>query len=127
MFESYTYLLNSKKPVTCENLKNRFLGIDVRKVMLIKVFKDHNSQIEKLIGKGFACGTWGRYETSLRHTQQFMVWKYNISDIDTTESNPTFIEDYEFFLKTARNCDNNTAVKYIKNFQKIINICLDNE
>ncbi|WP_375379280.1 hypothetical protein [Chryseobacterium luquanense] len=44
MFESYTYLLNSKKTVTCESLKNRFLGIDVRKVTLIEVFKDHNNQ-----------------------------------------------------------------------------------
>lgn len=127
MFESYTYLLSSKKTVTCENIKNRFLGIDVRKVTLIEVFKDHNSQIEKLIGKGFARGTWERYETSLRHTQQFMMWKYNISDIDVTEINPAFIADYEFFLKTVRNCANNSAVKYIKNFQKIINIGLDNE
>lgn len=127
MFESYTYLLSSKKAVTCENLKNRFLGIDVIKVTLIEVFKDHNSHIEKLIGKGFAHGTWERYETSLRHTQQFMIWKYNISDIDVTEINPVFIADYEFFLKTVRNCANNSAVKYIKNFQKIINICLDNE
>ncbi|WP_265427791.1 site-specific integrase [Chryseobacterium sp. YIM B08800] len=127
MFESYIYLLNSKKAITCENLKNRFLVIDVRKVTLINVFKDHNSQIEKLIGKGFAHGTWERYETSLRHTQQFMMRKYNISDIGVTEINPTFIADYEFFLKTVRNCANNSAVKYIKNFQKIINICLDNE
>jgi len=56
-----------------------------------------------------------------------MKWKYNISDIDVTEINPAFIADYEFFLKTVRNCANNSAVKYIKNFQRIINICLDNE
>lgn len=56
-----------------------------------------------------------------------MKWKYNISDIDITDINPTFITDYEFFLKTIRNCANNSVVKYIKKFQKIINICLDNE
>ncbi|MCX8530731.1 tyrosine-type recombinase/integrase [Chryseobacterium luquanense] len=79
------------------------------------------------MGKGFTHGTWERYETSLKHTQQFMKWKYNVSDIDLTEINPAFIADYEFFLKTVLNCANNSAVKYIKNFQKIINICLDNE
>ncbi|MCY0970538.1 phage integrase SAM-like domain-containing protein [Chryseobacterium wangxinyae] len=76
-------------------MKNRFLGIDVRKITLIEVFKDHNNQIKELIGKGFAHGTWERYETSLKHTQQFMKWKYNISDIDVTEINPAFIADYE--------------------------------
>jgi len=58
MFESYTYLLNKNKAITCESLKNRFLGIDVRKVTLIEVFKEHNNQIKELIGKGFAHGTW---------------------------------------------------------------------
>lgn len=127
MFESYNYLLNNQKIITCESLKNRFLGIDVRKVTLMEVFRDHNNQIRELIEKGFAHGTLERYETSLRHTQQFMQWKYNISDIYVSEINPAFITDYELFLKTVRNCANNSAVKYIKNFQKIINICLDNE
>lgn len=122
MFESYNYLFNSRKEITPESLKNRFLGIDERKVTLLEVFKDHNSQMKELIGKGFAKGTWDRYETSLRHTQQFMRWKYNISDIYVTEISPAFISDYEFFLRTVRNCANNSAVKYIKNFKKIINI-----
>lgn len=127
MFESYNYLLNNRKIITCEGLKNRFMGIDERKVTLVEAFQDHNNQIKDLIGRGFAHGTWERYETSLRHTQQFMMWKYNISDIDVKEINPAFISDYEFFLRKVRNCANNSAVKYIKNFQKIINICLDNE
>jgi len=29
-------------------------------------------------------------------------------------------------LKSVRKCANNSAVKYIRNFQKIVNICLDN-
>ncbi len=127
VFESYIYLTNNRKMITCESLKNRFLRIDERKITLVDAFKDHNDQIKELIGKGFAHGTWQRYETSLRHTQQFMKWKYNISDIYVSEITPLFVTDYEFFLKTVRNCANNSAVKYIKNFQKIINICLDNE
>lgn len=127
LFESYIYLSNNRKIITCESLKNRFLRIDERKITLMEVFKNHNDQIKDLIGKGFGHGTWERYETSLRHTQQFMKWKYNLSDIYVSEITPAFVTDYEFFLRTVRNCANNSAVKYIKNFQKIINICLDNE
>lgn len=30
MFESYNHLLNNRKIITCEGLRNRFLGIDER-------------------------------------------------------------------------------------------------
>ena len=67
-----------------------------------------------------------RYETSLKHTKDFLLWKYNVTDIDILKIDHAFITDYEFYLRTARNCANNTAVKYIKNFNKIIKICLAN-
>jgi hypothetical protein len=126
LFECYNILFNEGREITCETLRNKYLGIEERKVTLIKVFKDHNSKMKELIGKEFSKGTWERYETSLRHTQAFMKWKYNITDIDVRYINLGFIADYEFYLRTVRNCSNNSAVKYIKNFQKIINICLDN-
>ena len=34
--------------------------------------------------------------------------------------------EYEFFLRSVRKCANNTAVKYIKNFKKIIKLCISN-
>jgi hypothetical protein len=34
--------------------------------------------------------------------------------------------DYDFWLRSERKCANNTAVKYIKNFKKIIRLCMAN-
>lgn len=95
--------------------------------MLVPIFQDHNNKIKELIGKEYAPGTLERYTTSLKHTIEFMEWKYNISDIDITKIDHAFITDYEFWLRSVRNCANNTAVKYIKNFNKIIKICLAND
>ena len=127
IFECYTALFNTGKEITCESLRNKYLKIEERKVTLIETFKDHNSKMKELIGKEFSKGTWERYETSLRHTQSFLKWKFNLSDINVCDVNHAFVADYEFYLRTVRNCSNNSAVKYIKNFQKIINICLNNE
>lgn len=127
IFETYSLLFNKGKIITSENIKNEFLGGKEKKMTLIDVFSDHNNQMADLIGNGYAKGTWERYETSLRHVQQFMRWKYNISDIFLSEISPSFISNFEFFLRTVRNCANNSAVKYVMNLQKIINICLDNE
>ncbi len=119
-------LIHKKIAITTETVKSKLLGVDERTRMLVPIFQDHNNKIKELIGKEYAHGTLERYTTSLKHTIEFMQWKYNVSDIDIIKVDHAFITDYEFWLRSVRNCANNTAVKYIKNFNKIIKICLAN-
>ncbi|MFA9195929.1 site-specific integrase [Flavobacterium sp. FBOR7N2.3] len=127
VLEAEKKLFKKDISVTSENLKNELFGLSETKRMLIPIFQDHNNKIKELIGKEYAPGTLERYTTSLKHTIEFMQWKYNVSDIDITKIDHAFISDYEFWLRSVRNCANNTAVKYIKNFNKIIKICLAND
>ncbi|MFC4740467.1 site-specific integrase [Flavobacterium ponti] len=127
VLEAEKRLFKKDIPVSTENLKNELFGLAETKRMLVPIFQDHNNKIKELVGKEYAPGTLERYTTSLKHTIEFMQWKYNISDIDITKIDHAFITDYEFWLRSVRNCANNTAVKYIKNFNKIIKICLAND
>ncbi|PZO27560.1 MAG: recombinase [Flavobacteriaceae bacterium] len=120
-------LIHKKITVTTETIKSKLLGVDERARMLVPIFQDHNNKIKELVGKEYAPGTLERYTTSLKHTIEFMQWKYNGSDIDITKIDHAFITDYEFWLRSVRNCANNTAVKYLKNFNKIIKLCLAND
>jgi site-specific recombinase XerD len=120
-------LVYKKLPITTETLKSKLFGLDERVRMLVPIFQDHNNKIKELVGKEYAPGTLERYKTSLSHTIDFLKWKYNCSDIDINLIDHTFITDYEFYLRSVRNCANNTAVKYIKNFHKVIKICIDND
>ena len=120
-------LIHRNETLSIENFKSKLLGTEERQRMLVPIFQDHNNKIKELVGKEYAPGTLERYTTSLKHTIEFMQWKYNISDIDITKIDHAFITDYEFWLRSVRNCANNTAVKYIKNFNKIIKICLAND
>ena len=112
--------------INSENLRNELFGIKERERLLIPIFTEHNRKIKELVGSEYAPGTLERYETSLKHTKDFLQWKYKVSDIDIEKIDHAFITEYEFYLRTERKCANNTAVKYIKNFHKIINICLAN-
>ena len=112
--------------INSENLRNELFGIKERELLLIPIFTEHNRKIKELVGSEYAPGTLERYETSLKHTKDFLQWKYRVSDIDIEKIDHAFITEYEFYLRTERKCANNTAVKYIKNFHKIINICLAN-
>ena len=105
----------------------KWYGISLeRKVMLMEVFTQHNTQMKALVNKEFSPLTLERYETSFRHTQAFMKWKYKNNDIDVKQLKYEFIADYEFWLKSVRNCDHNTSMKYLSNFKKIVHICIKN-
>ncbi len=126
VYDFHYLMLKEEDFVTAESLKSKLLGTDVTTRMLIPIFQDHNDKVEALIGQDFAPGTLERYKTSLKHTQEFLNWKYKISDIDITKIDHAFIMDYDFWLRSVRKCANNTAIKYIKNFKKIMRLCMAN-
>ncbi|MBX3165118.1 MAG: site-specific integrase [Bacteroidetes bacterium] len=126
VYQHQTNLIKLGSPVDIDTMRNKLLGIEEKRRSLVQIFEDHNKQMEMLSGKEFAPGTVERYKTSLKHTTDFLKWKYNVSDVDIRSINHTFVADYEFYLRSVRNCANNTAIKYVRNFGKIINICLAN-
>jgi site-specific recombinase XerD len=126
VFEAKRKLLELDKPVTAKNIKDLLFGreIDVEKKMLIEIFKHHNDQMEKLVGKEFSPATLERYKTSFRHTKSFLESRYRIADIDILKLDYEFISEYEFWLKSTRKCDHNSTMKYLSNFKKIVNRCI---
>ncbi len=126
VYEAHRYLSENERPITAETLKNQFLGKIEKARMLIEIFKDHNLKVGNLIGNEFAPATLKRYETSLRHTQAFLKYQYGVSDINIRKIDNAFVSDYDFYLRSIRKCANNSTLKYIRNFGKIIRICLSN-
>jgi site-specific recombinase XerD len=127
VLKSESNLLKKDIPINDETLKNEMFGKKERQRMLVPIFEDHNDKMKTLVGNEYAPGTLERYKTSLRHTIAFLQWKYAVSDIEINKIDHCFITEYEFYLRSVRKCANNTAVKYIKNFHKVINICLAND
>lgn len=126
VYDYQQQLIREDELVNAENMRNKILGIEKRSYMIIGIFQQHNDEIKALIGKDYAAATHVRYETSLKHTADFLKWKYKVSDLDIRKIDHEFITSYEFYLKSVCNCCQNTTSKYIKNFGKIIRICLAN-
>ena len=126
LFEVHQKLLAKGDIITAIGIKNKFTGTDERPLSLVNIFTDHNNKIKALLGDEFAPGTLERYKTSLKHTTDFLKWKYNLTDIDVRKVDHSFVTEFEFYLRSVRKCNNNSAVKYIKNFGKIIRICIAN-
>ncbi len=112
----YFKLLREKEiEITPTRLKNKYLCIeenDGKKI--IELYQEHNDKINKLINIDYSPDTVQRYETSLKHTQDFIKQKYNKEDLYLDELNNEFIVDYEIYFKTIRKCSHNTGRKIIE-------------
>jgi site-specific recombinase XerD len=126
VYEVYLQLLTDRGEITAEALKLGLTGAKKSTRTLVPIFRRHNEQLAKLVGAEYASGTLDRYETALAHTISFLQSKYQVDDFGIDKLNYEFVAEFEFWLKSARGCAHNTAIKYISNLRKVVNICLKN-
>ena len=79
-----------------------------------------------LIDKEYSARTSKRYETTLKHVEDFIKHTYSLKDIPIKNINLAFINDFDFYLRSVRNCNNNSSIKYVRNLGKIIKSCYSN-
>lgn len=121
------HLIEEGKPFSAQDIKVRFLGKGEPHKMLLEVFEEHNRQMKSLIGREFALGTWKRYNTTLKHTAAFIKKQYGRTDFPIRDVDHKFITRFEYFLKFTKECNHNSALKYINNFKKIIRMAVAND
>lgn len=120
-------LTHKKEVLTIDNFRKLLFAESDSQRMLLPIYRDHNNRIEELLGNGYAPGTLERFKISLKHLEEFLTWKYNITDVAIDKIDFAMITDFDFYLHSVKNCNNNTAVKYVRNFRKIVKICLNND
>ncbi|WP_317125806.1 site-specific integrase [Flavobacterium silvisoli] len=126
VYEVEKDMVNNDLEITAQTFKNRYLGIDENQRNLIAIFEEHNRRVRELIGKEYAENTYKRFVTALSHTKDFLQQEYNRNDISITKIDTAFINDFDFYLRNTRNCNNNSTLKYIRNFGKIVKQCYAN-
>ncbi len=124
VYDAHKELTEAAIAITAEKLKNRFLGNDEKAIMLLTIFREHNNNMAALIGNGYSSGTLTCFRTTIKHTENYIYWKYKALDVDIKKIDHEFITSLEFYLRSQKKCSNNSALKYVKNFKKIIRFCL---
>lgn len=116
-----TDLMNNNQTIDSQIIIDFIRGKTYSKAKILEEFDLHNSELLVLVNKGeYAMGTYERYQIARSHVSKFVKFKYQRDDLEFRELNFEFIKDYEFYLKTIRNCANNTTLKYIANFKTIV-------
>lgn len=127
VYEHHQQLLIRNKQITAQAIRNAYLGITERQRTLLEVFRDHNSKMEQLIGKQFSKGTYTKYQTSLMHTSEFIKWKYKVSDVVISDVSYSFITEMDHYLRTVKNIENNTVIKYLTHLRKVVRLAVAND
>lgn len=104
-----------------------YLGRDVESKNLLDIYKEHNLKCKALIGKDYKESTVKKFDTSLKCLQEYIQYQYKQKDIKLSMLDKEFITNFEFYLKSKRNLQQNSANKHLKNLKKITLIALSNE
>ena len=115
------------KPITADIIKDCFYGRDKVQRSLLEVYAEHNEKCRALIGKEYTESTVTKFDTSINRLKEYIRSNYHRDDIMLAELDGQFIRDFDFWLKTDKHCQNNSALKHLKNLKKVIRIALAND
>ena len=118
----YQELMQSDGYVTAARLRDACLGLGVKRETLLKLFEQHNEEFIKKVGHSRVQGTYNRYRTIYRHLCEFVPKVYRRDDIPLKELNLTFINNFEYFLRTEKKCRTNTVWGYMIGLKHVISI-----
>ena len=127
LYEIHRTLEDENKLINPMEIKRRFLGLDEKHKMFFEVFQEHNDKCRELIGKDYAKVTISRFDTCLKYFKEMLLKQYHLKDIPMKEINNAIIQNYIHFLKSKKNLQENTVIRYMKVVKKITNMALAND
>lgn len=128
IYEKEVELIKNGFIITASLLRDAYLGKveTLNEKTLFDIVGTHNSEQEKLVGKGVSKATYWISVYTDRLLKEFVAQKYRRSDIYLRELNQNFIQSFHTFLKTEKGMSQNSATKHLKLLKKIINTAVVN-
>ncbi|GHU54654.1 tyrosine recombinase [Bacteroidia bacterium] len=123
---AYKDLLVKKENVSAGEVKSAFQGIASQQDTLVKYYEAHNENFLKSVGVNRCMETYKRYGISLAHLKRFMRKKYNVSDMAFQALTPSFVADYDYYLRVELRFAPQTIVNTICQLRRIIKIAINN-
>lgn len=122
------YLADKNKPLSALSIKNQIQGKDINHYGIVHCFVNFVKEIKLKLGTEYEEGTLRNYNVTLGHLKEFVMKKFQVTDLPLKDLNYKFITDFELMCKTEWGCKkNSTSVKHIQRIRKVIGIAIANE
>jgi integrase/recombinase XerD len=108
-----------------DDIYRKYKGEDSKEeITILGAYDLHNSKTEKLIGIDFNKLSWTRYIESRRKVALFITKYYKRKDVRLKDLDLKFIQDLEYFFKTALKLKQATVYRSIQRVKKIIQFAI---
>jgi integrase len=119
--KAFLFLQVNEKQFDVYDIYTQYKGKPLKKeVGVMEVYKMLCKRQKKLIGIDLAQRTYTKYLQSGVHLQDFIKHKFKQKDIKIKTLRSSFLEHYEYFLKTEKKFQLSTINKAIQRFRKAV-------
>lgn len=118
----YQEVMQTDGFATADKVKNAYLGLGVKQDTFLTLFAKHNQEFSRKVGYNRAQATYSKYCLLYKHIENYIKQEYNRNDIFLKELNLAFINGFEHYLRTERECSTNTIWMYMIGIKHIIAI-----
>jgi len=126
LHKHYNRMIALDKVVTAELLKNEYLGITERGKTFKELMDFYYTRFKEKVDSGKKSkNTLKCIYTTNGKIQEFLKYKFHVSDIRLSDIKVSFTSDFEHFLTTKHKLSNNSSVKYIRILKRITKFAVD--
>ncbi|PCH69132.1 MAG: hypothetical protein COC01_02255 [Bacteroidetes bacterium] len=122
----HTELVKDKKEISAKVIKDIYTGKDSSVIYLLSYMNQHIQEITQLTNE-YAPSTIQKYNIVYNHLQEFVTKCRRLEDIPLRKIDIQFINELDFYLKTVKKHQLNTATKILSILKVIINKALSNK
>lgn len=119
-------LYSSGKLFTARQVRRLMQGEELEPIHMASTCWDYYlNYVAGLVGKDYSPATLVKYRSAYKAFKTFLRLRRDTDDIRLDHLDHRFIKDYEYFLKTDYNIQNNTAIQHIKRLRSVAKIAID--
>jgi integrase len=118
----YQEVMQADGFTTADKVKNAYLGLGVKQDTFLALFAKHNQEFSRKVGYNRSEGTYSKYCTVYKHMENYIRQEYKRDDIFLKELNLAFVNGFEHYLRTVRNCSTNSIWMYMIGVKHIVTI-----
>lgn len=119
--KQYHSLLETDGYVTAERVRDAYLGKTEKTRTILEFFAQHNEQYLQKVKMDPTNKTYWRYELTRRRLEEFIKYKYSVSDMPLKDINVLFVENFLLFNENVHGCNHNTAMKFVQRLRTVVN------
>ena len=119
--KQYHSLLETDGYVTAERVRDAYLGKTEKTRTILEFFEQHNEQYLQKVKMDPTNKTYWRYELTRRRLEEFIKYKYSVSDMPLKDINVLFVENFLLFNENVHGCNHNTAMKFVQRLRTVVN------